>query len=733
MSAAMLRPFLAYLLRGRLAFPGGHRPPAGHTVPARFAGIGVAASPDPAVDDWIIATLRGAGIVNVRLDFTYGDADGPAGRLLGRLLDAGFHVVLHLLQPTDAARAMPDAAAGAAWREFVGATLDAFGERVAMIEACSTINRRRWAGYTPDGFFAAWDIAWQEIRQRGLLLAGPSITDFEPPWSVGILAGLQARGRLPDIHTDNLFAERATEPERDDPKVLGPRLAGLLRMNLVKKARLLQRIGADFGVLRLFSPAAFWTLPRIGRQLPATEQKQADYLTRYLVLAAASGALEGAWWGPLICHREGLVDDGAAQYPALERITHYAAVDGALADFRPRPALAALAAFNARIPGRRYLGCLCGGDGLEIHAFAGADGALTHVAWTINGRAAALVDVYDAATLVAASFHDRDGTALDGAPTLLTEMPVYIDWPATTAVALKPGAGLLPDVAIDVHGGKALHFFRAEGWQGIVAAETQAAARALLAALPPASLQVQRAAVLRHARNAIWSVADPRDPAARLVIKQPVKMHLHKQWLDRFKPSKALRSWSGTCELLRRGIGAAPPVAWFEKIGDTTLKQNFYLCEYVEAEFSVRQMLSAFATGKTEYAGFSDNQAYRSLAAFLLRLHGTGIFFRDLSGGNLLASRAADGKLEFALIDTGRIRVEPRPLPMRSRLADLVRICNKLHWAGRENLLGIYFSAIGRRLTWHHRLVFSGYDLKVSLKRRFGRKMLSRLFGNQGR
>lgn len=729
MSAAMLRPFLAYLLRGRLAFPGGHRTPAGHTVPARFAGVGVAASPDPLVDEWIIATLNQAGIANVRLDFTYGDAEGPAGRLLGRLLDAGFHVVLHLLQPAEAARKMPDAAAGATWQKFVSATLDAWGKRLAMVEACSTINRRRWAGYTPDGFFAAWDIAWQEVRQRGLLLAGPSITDFEPPWSIGILAGLQARGRLPDIHTDNLFAERATEPERDDPKVLGPRLSGLLRMNLVKKARLLQRIGADFGVPRLFSPSAFWTLPRIGRLLPATEQKQADYLTRYLVLAAASGALEGAWWGPLICHREGLVDDGVSQYPTLERITHYAAVDGALADFRPRPALAALAAFNARIPGLRYLGCLAGGDGLEVHAFATADGGLTHVAWTINGRAAALVDVYDVATLAAACFHDRDGAALAEAPTLLTEMPVYIDWPTATTVALQPGAGLLPDVAIDVHGGKALHFFRADGWQGIVAAETPAAAQALLAALPPASLQVQRAAVLRHARNAIWSLPDPRDPAVRLVVKQPVKMHLHKQWLDRFKPSKALRSWSGTCELQRRGIGVAPPVAWFEKIGDTTLKQNFYVCEYVEAEFSVRQMLSALAAGEATYAGLPAASCYRQLCAFLLRLHGSGMFFRDLSGGNILVKKQADGDLVFALIDTGRIRVFSQALPLRLRLADLVRVCNKLHWAGREQLLDGYFSAIGEKLSWRHRLAFMKYDLKVVAKRRIGRKAFGRLFG----
>jgi hypothetical protein len=61
-------------------------------------------------------------------------------------------------------------------------------------------------------------------------------------------------------------------------------------------------------------------------------------------------------------------------------------------------------------------------------------------------------------------------------------------------------------------------------------------------------------------------------------------MHLHKQFLDRFKPSKALRSWSGSsdcCAAARCG----PPVAYWEKIGDRSLKQNYYLCEYVAAEF----------------------------------------------------------------------------------------------------------------------------------------------------
>lgn len=719
-----------YALSGGFSRPGTHLPPSGHLVPEDFVGVGVAASEDPAIDDWLIACLRENGMRNVRLDFTYGDAGGPAGRLLDALLDAGFHVVLHLLQPLVAARQMPSQPAAGAWREFVVATLDRYGARVAMVEVCSTVNRKRWAGYTLEGFLQLWEIAWQETRSRQLTLAGPSVTDFEPPWNVGCLALLKERGQLPDIHTDNLFSERCTEPERYDHKILGHQLAGLHKFNLLKKAALLQRIGTDFGVPRLFSPAAFWTLPRIERVLPAGEQKQADYLSRYMILCAASGALEGAWWGPLVCHREGLVDDGVQPYPELERITHYATVTGKLADFRIRPALAALAAVARLLPGARYEGRLNQGQGLEVHAFRSA-GRLVHAVWTINGRAAALVDLYAADDLVAAIYLDRDGAEMVEAPSLASEAPLWLCWDADRQVALAANADLLEGVVIDRHvPGKTHHFIRENGWQGIVLAADRAEADCLLTAIHPEKLGAPPSeSLLRKARNAIWTIADPRREGTRLVVKQPVKMHLHKQFLDRFKPSKAVRSWSGSSDLLRRGLGAAPPVAYWEKIGDRSLKQNFYLCEYVAAEFSARELLSAFATGETSYAGITQADAYRLLGDFLLRLHGRGIYFRDLSGGNILIRQDANGTPQFLLIDTGRIHAFDWPLALDQRISDLVRVCNKLHWAGREQLLGRYLLAIHRRLDWRLRLQFHFYDWKVTLKRKIGRKAIKRLFG----
>lgn len=724
------RAVLSYLLAGKLRVPAGHLPPAGHDVPDAFAGVGVATCSDPAVDDYVIDRLNEAGIRDVRLDFSYGDADGPTGRLLDALCaQSSMRIMLHLVQPCAAAKQMESGSARAAWRDFVAATLDRFGSRVKLVEVGSTVNRKRWAGYTLAGFLAMWEIAHHEVRTRGIRLAGPSVTDFEPPFNIGLLSLLQRRKQLPDIHTDNLFSERCTEPERYDHKVFGRRLAPLFRVNLIKKARLLQKIGADFGVPKLCSPAAFWTLPRIQRMLPDSEQKQADYLARYLLLCAASGALESAWWGPLICHREGLIDDGHAPYPALERITHYAGVTGELADFRVRPALHALQAFARLIPGTRYDGRQNTSPLLEVHAFNSAQRRL-HAVWTTNGRAAALVDLYEADDLLAAQFLTRDGEPLAEAPTLASETPLYLCWPAGRAVRTKAGAGVLKDVAIHRHVvGKTHYFFRENGWQGIVLANDAHEAAVLLQAIHPERLVAPpKETALRHARNAIWTITDPRADRAKLVVKQPIKMHLHKKLLDRFKPSKGLRSWNGSSELLRRAIGVAPPVAYFEKIGDRSLTQNYYLCGHVAADFSARELLSAFARGATTFAGVADADVYRQLCDYLHAMHGRGIFFRDLSGGNILIRKTADDTLAFSLIDTGRIHVFSRPLPLGKRLADLTRICNKLHWAGRKQFMALYMARLGRKFSWWQRVPFYLYDTKVALKRHIGRKGIKRLF-----
>ncbi len=711
------RANLRYVFRGGLRQPDGHLPPADHPVAEDFVSVCVAAANDSAVDDYVLNRLEELGIRHVRLDFSYGDAEGPPARLLERLIERRMAVMLHLVQPFEAASSMGTSAARDEWAAFVRNTLDRFGDRIERLEIGSTVNRKRWAGYTLDGFLDAWSIAHAEVRSRGIVLAGPNITDFEPPYNIGMLAILAQRGQLPDIHTDNLFSERCTEPERFDHKVLGRRMAALFKFNLVKKARMLQRIGRDVGVERLQSPAAFWTLPRIQRMLPDVEQKQADYLARYMVLCAASGALERAGWGPLICHREGLIDNGARPYPVLERITHYKELEGTTADFRIRPAFDAYAAFARSIPGTRYQAALQSGQGLEVHAFLAREHVM-HAIWCINGRAVPMAALYAPEDLASARWMSRDGQPLEHPPTLATESPVYARWPADHPVRLKPHYSGDISIRIHRHGAGIHHYFRDDRWHGAVRAADRTEAELLIATLRPENLRPPpKAEALRHARNAIWTIEDPRTPGARLVVKQPVRFRIHKRLLDRFKPSKALRSWNGASELLRRGIRTAEPVAWIEEYAGKDLTRNWYVCEHVEGSLSVRSLFTAYAKGAREHAGITRESAFTQLSAFLLRMHARGVFFRDLSAGNILVRATDPEQIEFILIDTARARFFDHGLPLRMRIADLVRICNKLDAPGREAFMQRYLSVLGRRFGVIDRLSFHLYDLKVRAKR----------------
>ncbi len=732
----IIRKGLAYILSGRLRIQDGHLPPSGHKVPEDFIGICVASAPDATMDDYVISQLRTLNIDQIRLDFSYGDPESFNARFLQRLIDEGFHITLHLVQPFDNARNMESATEQNLWQSFVDKVIARFGSQVRRIEIGATINRKRWAGYTLNGFLAMWDIAYRQIREHGITLAGPNLTDFEPIYNIGILSMLKARNQLPDIHTDNLFSERVSEPERFDHRIFKYRWATWFKYNLVKKARLFRKITTDFDIRNFISPVAFWAIYRIERILPEGEQKQADYVARYMMLNAASGALDQAFWGAMICHREGLIDDGLsdAEYPALERVTHYANVDGDMRNFRHHASFNAMKTVASLIQGAIYKNTPATANGLEIHHFQTAQHHI-HALWTINGKVALLHEIYHAADLLVAEYIDRDGKHLTQPPAIVTESPIYLRWPVDHAVSTKPDPELAKDLSIHAHiAGHAYYPYNQNGWFGLILAKDAAEANMLAEQLNPENLtSPNRSDALRHARNAIWALPDPRDPARKITVKQPVKMYPHKQFFDRFKPSKAKRSWNGTVELLRRGIDAARPVAFFEKKGDSSLRQNFYICDYVTADCSVGEMFVHFAQGNKDFHIAAKNitvsaeEVYAQLAHYLSLMHHRGCFFRDLSGGNILVRAGSDKVLHFSLIDTARARFYNHPTPVDERTSDLARICNKLHWAGRERFMGLYLANIRRKFSFRIKLAFYLYDFKVNFKRTYGRKGIKKL------
>ena len=727
----VIKDGLSYILRGGLRIKNGHLPPKNHTVPNDFFGVCVASNKDAATDAYVIHQLKMLGVNNVRLDFNDGDIGHFTERFLQALIAEKFNITLHLLPTLEAARNMQSSDEQACWSAFIHAVLGQYGAHIAQVEIGNTINRKRWAGFSFDGFLIAWQIAHAAAKNHTVKLLGPNIQDFEPFYNVSILKTLQAKNQLPATHTDNLFAERVSEPERFDHRVFKYRWARAFKYNLVKKARLLQKIGNDFGVAHTSSSAAFWAIYRIERLLENGAQKQADYLTRYFTLLAASGALQQANWGALICHREGLISDGLqdAEYPPLERIAHYKIADGDLKNYTHHPSFAAMQTVVKWLSGAHYVGAIASTHGLEIHHFEQHDKQI-YVAWVVNGKLAFLNEAFASNALAAACILAGSGIALDKNKGLITETPMYLIWDKAFKVETAPQPTLAKDLAIDAHVNNLQYFqFNENGWQGLILAKDAAEAALLAQKLHPDVLQSpQKSEALRHARNAIWAVTDPRNSAEQLTIKQPIKMYPHKALLDRFKPSKAKRSWNGAMELMRRGIATAQPVAYFEKVGDTTCKQNFYICAFVPSDCTIGQIFSAFTQGETTFLGLEAEEIYLQFAQFCNKMHGRLVYFRDFSGGNILVNKLPNQKLAFSLIDTARLKsFNTTPFPVKYRIADLTRACHKLPWAGRERFMQIYLGQTGRQFTWQHKLPFYLYDLKVGLKRTIGRKGWKRL------
>jgi len=415
---------LRFALADGFRLSGAERLTAPAAVPGDFFGVCVATQDDPACDDYVLDRLRELGLRHVRLDYAPSATGGPPERLLRRLLDDGFAVCLHLVPP-------PAGTPRPAWRAFVAQTLDAYGARAELVEIGATANRRRWSGLPLADFLARWGDAHELAAARGIPVAAPNVTDFEPFYNVGLLAWARATGRLPAVHSNNLFAERAGEPERFDPKILGPRRAAWLKYNTVKKAALLRRITAHYGVPRLMSMHTAWSARRLRRRFADPWPKQADYLQRFLLLTAASGALDRVYWGPLIGGREGLVDDGTDEYPAIPRVTCYDRAPGRVADYRIRPAFAALRQTVRKIAGARFLrDCAADRHDQKWLEFAAPDRVI-HAVWrTDDAPAARLAEYLPADRLAAARVSDRDGRPLSAAPEFLDPSPVFLEWPS---------------------------------------------------------------------------------------------------------------------------------------------------------------------------------------------------------------------------------------------------------------------------------------------------------------
>jgi hypothetical protein len=687
-----------------------------------FVGVCLAVPKDEAATRAALSLVDELEVKAVRIDFSESNTKEALVPLLDGLRDAGVRVLLHLVQPLAQAKQMPDSEANEAWRCFVADTLDAFAETIEAVEVGTTINRAKWAGYNISGFLAAWETAYDVVKERGLTLIGPNVTDFEPQYNAGVLGMLKRRQRLPDINSNNMFAERAIEPEAMDRKILGESFKRLHGYDLIKKLRLVASIARRNGVSRNWSTCAFWTLPRIQRILPSSEEQMADYLARYFVLCASEGSFERFYWGPLVSGREGLLDDGTGlpeDRSIRDVVSYYRELPGESSQWRRRAAFHAFKTIQSRLSGARYLQRLCGLEGLEVHAFEKGDEHF-HVVWTKNGALARATEIYSEADLNSVnSIYSRDGEGLAELPEYFSESPVYLVWNRSDTVEVAAGATLVSQtIAARTEPEHRYFSYRTDVWRGVVTARSRAEADQLIEALKPESIGSPTAeTTLRKARNAIWTVENPLAPNQSLVVKKPVRIAWHKRILDQKKPSKSLRSWNGTSELQRRGIETPKVIAYFEHQDGTQLLDNWFICEHANTRLSVRGFFAAYARGEEAVEGFTFEAFSGQLIEFIRTVHWRGVYFRDLSGGNVLIRVGEDDRLVFSLIDTARARFANQRFSRSKRIADLKRLVLKLDPERQAHFMGAYLEKENARFTGFHRFSFKLYAFKASLKR----------------
>jgi len=297
-----------------------------HKIDSLFFGLNVAPSSFPEGDEHIIKNLLEMGVQSVRVDYGYESNKVHIERFLNKLINppsppfskgekGGFDILLHLVQSKEEAGRMSEKGIQDKWRTFLEDIMSRFSPVIKNYEIGSVPNRKKWSGYTIPDYITALKIASEVAKKYGVNIFAPNIQDFEPFWQVAIFEAIKDEGINIQGSTDNLFVDRAIQPELYDEHVLGRKLKNSARMDIINKSRFLDVISEKYGIKTFISSFTQWNLDvpapfyNSSKERLANVDDYADYLVRYYVLSAAGGYTDRVYWGHYASYKEGIFDD----------------------------------------------------------------------------------------------------------------------------------------------------------------------------------------------------------------------------------------------------------------------------------------------------------------------------------------------------------------------------------------------------------------------------------------
>jgi len=346
-------------------------------------GIGMTLTPSPGtweLEKQYLARLERKLPVLLRF-YHHDDADARAFtcRVARELHGEGYEVAGAMVQSR---KAVTDPAS---WRALLDEVFGEVGDVLGEVEIGHAINRVKWGLWSVDEYVALLE-PWRDLERRypHVKLLGPAVNDFEFQYLASALAQVPRDVEL-DATSLHLYVDRRGAPENEQ-RVMGG------RYDAVDKFAWARALGGEVVVTEVN-----WPLKDPGGYMPefnpyfwkgnpsldttVTEEQQAWYLVRYVLLALCSGMVRRVYWWHLASPLFGIVDTTA---------------DG----WRARPAHKALRDLLAWVDGAVFTGK---DDGRYVLHFE-KDGERFSIGWTVAGER-----------------EERGGLLLTPAPALLPE------------------------------------------------------------------------------------------------------------------------------------------------------------------------------------------------------------------------------------------------------------------------------------------------------------------------
>lgn len=204
----------------------------------------------------------------------------------------------------------------------------------------------------------------------------------------------------------------------------------------------------------------------------------------------------------------------------------------------------------------------------------------------------------------------------------------------------------------------------------------------------------------------------------KIVIKSFKKpILINKIIYNFFRQSKAKRSFQHAKLLIAKNINTPKPIAFYEEKNNFFLKKSFYVCEKIEYDFSMRQVVENLDK-------YENQKIIKLFVKFTFHLHEKNINFLDHSPGNTLIVRKND-EIFFYLVDLNRMKFEK--MSLEKRLINFSRLCAHTKSKELANLISSECSNIyginkkyAFNIIWKNMLKYRiPYDFKKKLKKYF--------------